>query len=475
MLIDIVCPESITGSNNYSSEPPLGIVALFSSLPENYRKNVRILDATIMSQVEIEKEVEERKAGIVALSCITYNYSNALRIAKIAKTNGAFVVCGGIHITHRRDAILNKMQKGERAIDFLVTGYGEPTLSPLITSLINGLPFDAIPNLSYIKDGQIVINHLDNRKSGADPLDKPLDYSKTDFVKYSSYFIPQGNLKNVKMVGSTYTQRGCPYIGDKKCTFCSIEHLNLWRSAELFEQDLTSLVSQYNIDHVRITDANFTVSVKRMNEIADVANRVFDKTGIRPVFHCFARADEINHQTADILQRLNVVSLMVGYEAGSDRMLKSMNKNITKDENIQATQLLKNYGIEVIVGGLVLGVEGESETTLLETIGFINEIQKINNTNTIMATPLIPLPGSTCFNQLLEKLKQEDLTKYIELNAEDNFNLEELIELWNYYFCKASLFRIIEVCEQVEKILPIGIRLIDLKGKIHEQGTACNN
>jgi radical SAM superfamily enzyme YgiQ (UPF0313 family) len=282
-MIDIIYPASNTGSDNYSSEPPLGIIALFSSLPENYRKIVRFLDGTIMSQVEIEKAVEERKAGIIALSCTTYNYSNALRIAEIAKANGAFVVCGGIHITHRRDAILKKMQKGERAIDFLVTGYGEPVFTKLIDSLINGLPFDTIPNLSYVKDGQIVANHLDNRKSGADPLENPLDYSKTDFAKYSSYFKPTGNLSDVKLVGSTYTQRGCSYTGNKKCTFCSIEHLNLWRSEELFEQDLTSLITKYNIDHVRIADADFTVSVKHMSSIADAANRVLDKTGIRPV------------------------------------------------------------------------------------------------------------------------------------------------------------------------------------------------
>ena len=465
MLIDIVYPESNTGSGNYSSEPQLGIIALYSSLPDAYRQNVRILDSTIMAQSEIEDAVEERKADIIALSCTTYNYSNALRVAEIAKTYGAFVVCGGIHITHRRDAILKKMQKGERAIDFLVTGYGEPVFTKLITSLINGLSFDTIPNLSYIRDGQIIINHLDNRKSGADPLDTPLDYSKTDFAKYSSHFKPQGNLSNVKKVGSVYTQRGCSYTGNKKCTFCSIEHLNLWRSPELFEQDLTSLITKYNIDHVRISDADFSVSVKHMSKIADAANSVFDKTGKRPVFHCFARADEINHQTVNILQKLNAVSLFVGYESGSNRMLKSMNKHITRDDNIQATQLLKQYGIDVITGSYVLGADGEDETTLSETMDFIYEIQKIDNTRTMMATPLIPLPGSMCFNQLLEKLKQEDLAKFTELNAEDDFNLDELIELWNYYFCNVSLSRLIEVCEQVEKILPIGIRLIDMKGK----------
>jgi radical SAM superfamily enzyme YgiQ (UPF0313 family) len=463
MLIDLVYPASNTGSNNYSSEPPLGIIALFSSLPENYRQNVRFLDSTIMTQEEIEQAIEERKADMIALSCTTYNYSNALRIAEIAKSNEAFVVCGGIHITHRRDAILYKMQRGKRPIDFLITGYGEPAFAALITSLINGMPLDTIPNLSYIKDGQIVITHLDNKRSGADPLYKSLDYSKIDFVKYSSYFKPQGNLNNVKIVGSTYTQRGCAYTGHKKCTFCSIEHLNLWRSSELFEQDLLSLVTKYHVDHIRISDADFTVNVKHMSRITDAANNIFEKTSIRPVFHCFARADEINHQTTSILKRLNAVSLMVGYESGSDKMLKAMNKHVTKKENLQATLLLKDYGIEVVAGGLVLGIEGEDETTLSETMDFVNEIKSIGNTTTMVATPIIPLPGSLCFTRLLEKLKQENLPKFLQLNIEDNFNLEELIELWNYYFCNVSLSRLIDISKQVEKILPIGIRLIDMQ------------
>ena len=324
-----------------------------------------------------------------------------------------------------------------------------------------------IPNLSYISNGKIVVNQLDNRRSGACPLTVPLNYDKIDFQKYSSYFQPQGNLSNVKIVGSTYTQRGCAYAGHQKCTFCSIEQMNLWRSPELFEQDLYNLITKYNVDHVRIADADFTISIKHISKIADAANRVFEKTGYRPVFHCFARADEINHEKARILNELNAVSLMVGYESGSDKMLKAMNKHITKEENFQATRLLKDYGIEVINGGLVLGCEGENEETLSETIEFLHELKRINNTRTMMATPLIPLPGSPCFDRLLQKLLLVSPLKFQELNNADEFDLVELIELWNYYFCNVSLSRIIEVCEQVEKMFSIGIRLIDMKREMH--------
>lgn len=462
MLVDLVYPASGSGSENYSSEPPLGPIALYSSLPEVYRKNVRFLDSTILSQTEIELAVLERKAAVVALSCTTYNYQNALKVAALAKKNGSYVVCGGVHVTHRRDAILTKMQNGERPIDFLITGYGEPAFSPLLHALIDGSSLKGIPNLSYINDGRIVINPLINKKNGNDPLTIPLDYSKIDFKKYSEKFIPYGNLSSTRNPGSTFTQRGCVYSGKRKCTFCSIEQMNPRRSPELFEQDLITLISKYNVDQVRISDADFTMDVRHMSRIADAANRAFDKTDIRPVFHCFARADEIDEQRAAILKRLNVVSLMIGYESGSDQMLSVMQKHTNKEMNIKSTQLLKKYGIDVICGGLVLGAEGESEATLSETIQFVKELKQVGNTGTMMATPLIPLPGSLCFERLLKKLSKENSLKFQELNNADDFDLEELVELWNKYECKIPVARLVEVANEIETIFPIGIRLIDL-------------
>jgi magnesium-protoporphyrin IX monomethyl ester (oxidative) cyclase len=432
----------------------LGPIALYSSLPEEYRKNVRFLDSTIMQQSEIERNVEQRKAEIVAISCTTYNYPNALKVAEIAKEHHAHVICGGIHITHCRDAILGKMQKGERPIDFLVTGYGEPALTPIITALINKSTFENIPNLSYILNGKIIINTLENKKSGCDILSIPMNYELIDFKAYSSYFKPQGRLSNVTMVGSTYTQRGCAYAGKQKCSFCSIEQINLMRSPELFGQDLITLISK-GVDHVRITDADFTKDIKHMEKITNMASKVFEETGKRSIFHCFARADEITPQKIDILKRLNAVSLMIGYESGSDTMLSTMNKHLTRQDNLQGTRLLKDSGIEVINGGLVLGAEGETEATLAETMDFLKELKQINNTTTMVATPLIPLPGSTCFKKLLQK--------YPYLKSKDVFNIRELVELWNHYFCDVSLNRLIEICAEIEKIYTIGICLVDFK------------
>lgn len=462
MIIDLIYPSSVTGSENYSAEAPLGPIALYTSLPFKYRKNTRFLDSTILTQVAIEQKVLNRKANIIAISCTTYNYPNALKIATISKEFGATVIFGGIHITHLRDAILSKMKSGERPIDYLITGYGEPAFYPLINSIENNEDLSEIPNLSFVKDGEIIINKIKNNKFGVDPLHVPLDYTEIDFEKYSENFKPFGNLKNTKIPGSVFTQRGCAYTGNKKCTFCSIEHLNPIRSPELFKEDLKTLLTTYNADHIRITDADFTIGIQHMKRISNVAKEVFNETKKNPLFHCFARADEIDEQRIEILKQLNTVSVLIGYESGSNYMLNVMQKSTTQEMNLYSTKLLKKYGIDVICGGLVLGAEGENENTLKDTLDFVKKLKKIDNTGSIMSTPLIPLPGSIAFKRLLNKLKTVDKQKYIELLSTDIFDLEEIIYLWNRYMCEVSVSRLLEISDEIENLFPPGIRLINL-------------
>jgi radical SAM superfamily enzyme YgiQ (UPF0313 family) len=286
MTIDLIYPGSVSGSENYSSEAPLGPIAVYSSLPPALRENVRFLDSTLLSYAEIEQAVLQRKADVVALSCTTFNYSNAIRLAQLAKDSGSRVVLGGIHITYLRDAILAQMLQGNRPVDCLVTSYGEPALGPLLTALGNGTSLREIPNLSFIEGGKIVVNQALSPRFGSDPLTVPLDYSAMDFKQYSRKFQPFGNLSAARIPGSTFTQRGCAYAGGRKCTFCSIEQINPRRAAELFEQDIITLVTRHNVDHVRITDGDFTTDIRHMSRMADAAQKAFEQTGKRPVFHC---------------------------------------------------------------------------------------------------------------------------------------------------------------------------------------------
>lgn len=462
MAVDIVYPGSASGSENYSSEPPLGPIALYSSLPEAARKNVRFLDSTILAQREIEQAILARRADVVAISCTTFNYANALRLAQLAKENGAAVIFGGIHVTYLRDVILAKMFQGERPIDVLVTGYGEHAFGALLDALSNETPLTGIPNLCYIANGRVVVNPACNPRFGTDPLKVSLDYSCVDFRPYSKRFHGCGNLNGVRNIATVFTQRGCSHSGSRKCTFCSIEQMNPRRPPDLFEQDITTLITQHNADHIRINDGDFTLDIRHMSNMADAAQRAFEKTGKRPAFHCFTRADELDEARVAVLKRLNVVSVFIGYESGSNQMLRVMQKFITREQNLHATRLLKEQGIDVICAGLVLGAEGESEATLRDTFDFLKELKAIGNTRTLIATPLIPLPGAPSFTRLLNTLSTVDPAKSQALAVADELDLDELVELWNENMSQVSLARLTEVCDYIASEFPVGIKWLDL-------------
>lgn len=473
MTVDLVYPASVSGSENYSSEPPLGPIALYSSMREGWRAQVRFLDSTVMSQSDIEQAVNTRKAAVVAISCTTFNYANAVRLAEVAKQNGAWVVFGGIHVTHMRDKILAKMLRMERPIDFLVAGYGEPTFSPLLKALATGDPVSAIPNLGYVQDGRITVTPSAYARHGEDPLTEPLNYDLVDFSQYSAKFERYGILRSVRISASTYTQRGCAYAGSRKCTFCSIEEVNPRRSAHLIEQDITTLITAHQADHIRISDGDFTVNIRHMARVADAADRASAQTGHRPTFYCFTRADEIDEVRIKLLKRLNVTSVFIGYESGSNKMLQAMRKFTTKEQNLRSTELLKQHGIEVVCAGIVLGAEGETEATLQETLRFVRELKAIGNTCALVATPLIPLPGSPCFTRLLQVMAKKDPDKYRQLAAADDFDIFELVQLWNKYMCNAPLASVLRVGEEIAGQFRMGIRLLSFTGEERER-LSCN-
>lgn len=455
--IDLVYPSSVTKSENYSSEPPLGLVALYSSLRKGNRKNIKLLDSTIMTQTQIEAEIETRKSNLVAISCTSFNYSNAIKIAEIAKNNSSLVIVGGIHITFLQNQILKKIKEGKRPFDFLVAGFGEPVFDSLITSLKKGNPLNKIPNLSYFDNERIKKNKKKVNTYKQDPLMNPINYEIVDLNKYNPKFKRFGNLENIHSVGSIFTQRGCPYKGDKQCLFCSIERHNIRRSYSLIRNDLISLMDQHNIDHIRINDADFTKNVKHMRSIANISKNISHNSK-KLSFYCFIRSNEINETTLALLKEINVIAVLIGYESGSDEMLNSIQKNTSVIQHLNATQLLMQNGIDVVSGSFVLGGIGESGKTLYETLRFIEKLRAIGNVRSLAATPLIPLPGSLAFTRLLETLEKEDFTKFKELRKIDNFDILELVELWNKYMCKASLPQIIKTIEKIEASLNISIR-----------------
>ena len=115
-----------------------------------------------------------------------------------------------------------------------------------------------------------------------------------------------------------FSSRGCPY----RCRFCASSAY--WDKLRFFSADyvvneIGVLVEDYKVKFITFYDDMFISNVKRLKEIADG----LDREGLlgKVKFSCSCSAPNITDEVARILKEMNVVSVGMGLESGSDKTL----------------------------------------------------------------------------------------------------------------------------------------------------------
>ena len=101
---------------------------------------------------------------------------------------------------------------------------------------------------------------------------------------------------------------------------------------------------------------------------------------------------DITPESVNLMKELNVVSILVGIESGSEEILIKNNKAMSHNQIIQAIQLLAKNRIS-ICPAYVLGLLGESETSLAQTFEMSREIDMFGNVQTCYWNFITRLPG----------------------------------------------------------------------------------
>lgn len=455
----LIYPSSQYETINYSCEPHLGLLVLYSILPEYLKNDTKLLDGSIIEKEDIRKEIIENKPSVVAISCNSFNYGNALELCRVAKSVGAKTILGGIHITNAYQSILRNISLRTKEIDYLYIGNLRNSFRSFIENLVNEQQAEICDGLIDINDWK---ESFQVKFSANDFFLGPIDYSVVDHTKYSSRFIRSGNLLSYKIIGSTYTQIGCPQnLLNRRCAFCSVPQKHFYRSFYNIIQDISTLINDHAIDHIRITDPDFLTNLSRLDELCQFIDERKKALKSNPSFYCFTRADNIK-ENLEIIKRLNIVSTFIGYESGSNQMLKRYNKNITAAKSIQATKLLKNNKVDVTLGSFVIGGMKENAVTLKETLEFIKTLSKIGNVRRILISPMIPYPGSSVFTRLLSELKIKDENTFERIFNTDDLNLNEMIELWNKYFTDVEVEDLRETIKKAHEIIPMGMQYLSV-------------
>jgi anaerobic magnesium-protoporphyrin IX monomethyl ester cyclase len=290
--------------------------------------------------------LDRHRPDVLAISSVTQNYGYAEQYALEAKKRGIRVIVGGMHISSLPQSLSPEM-------DVACLGEGEQTFTELLQLFLATGRFDPadlrrIPGIAF-GDG------IQTESRSTSPRIEDLPHPKRALIGY-------GHRAYV------HTARGCAY----RCVFCSAARYwgNVrYAPAEYVMEELDELVS-HGVRIVRFADDNFVSHVPRLLELAEkIQQRGFHK---RLRFSCWCRANNVTPEVVRTLRAMNVVSVKLGLESGSKRILDYLKGGVTVEQNRRAVTWMKEGGMQVNADFL-FGTPDETEEEMLQTYQFIRQ------------------------------------------------------------------------------------------------------
>lgn len=381
---------------------PISLGLIAACLKENgFTVNVFDNEVECLNKYELNDFIRNSKYDVYGITANAPNYSYIKGISKMIKDlKNKPVILGGPLSTYSYEVVLKNTY-----VDICVLGEGEETAVNLLENMDN---LEKIPGIAYIKNGEVKRTTPRIFKKSRDEYPFPAyelfnmePYLKRELGQYEGWGSRYLNkdVSGIKTLG-LITGVGCPY----SCKFCTRSVIKTrMRSVDNIISEIKFCMDKFNIKGVRFLDDLLIMSERRTLELCEK---------IKPLNILWsgqARTNVINDKLAEAMKDAGCVGIGFGYESGSDRLLKAMNKKVTVEDHKRATRAVKRNGIAIRVQ-IMFGYPGENKESIDETIKFFKEITIPPRRFNI----LTPLPGSEIYDECLTKKIITDEDKYLE-------------------------------------------------------------
>ncbi len=373
---------------------PIGKAYLASVLRAN-GFTTRVLDNALRqySDEQLAAALKECQPDIVGTGGMTLQFNDAKRIARLVRQTcgpNVLLVGGGVHLTI-------KPQEGLEHFDFVVVGEGETTFLELCRTYA-GLrnrtddAYQEIAGLCFTSgDGQVIQTPPREFMRDLDRLPMPA-YDLLAMEEYSDFLIT-----GEKAI-SILTGRGCPY----DCAFCAspllshrqVRHFSLEYTFALIEH----LIRRYGCSNLRIMDDTFASNRKRVFDFCGEIRR----RGLSLKMTCLTHVRTRDPDMFTMMRESGFSVVALGIESGNDRILKLINKGISREDAALAVQNAKDAGL-LVEGLFMIGNMGETRETIEDTIRFAREFNPayrgLRRTGFNYFQFATPFPGSRFFDE----------------------------------------------------------------------------
>ena len=405
--------------------PPLGLLYIAAYLEQYTDHHVEVLDTQVeeLSYPQLQKIIAEKTPDIVGITAMTFTLIDVLKTIQCVKEidRNIPIVLGGPH-----PHIYPQETVELPGVDYVVLGEGEIVFTQLIETIGDRKALKKIPGIVFKENGEIVNTGMSPFIEYLDQLPFPAR-QLTPYQKYSSL------LAKRMPVTTMFTSRGCPY----RCAFCDRPNLGKKfraHSARYVVDEMEACID-LGIHEFLIYDDTFTIHKQRVVEICDeILKRKLDIS-----WDIRARIDTVSEEMLRKLKNAGCERIHYGVEAGTEKILKILNKGITLEQVWQVFRMTKKVGISTL-GYFMIGAPMETREDILQTIAFARKLPA----DFVHITILTPFPATRIYQDGLQQgLFKEDFWQQFAAKPTSDFqprfwdallSREELEELLKYAY-----------------------------------------
>ncbi len=331
--------------------PPIDLLVLSGILNDNFE--VRVLDC-IAGNIS-----PERAAGRIRAQ----KYHAIISLTSTARKDEDFSFLNGLKTFWVGKLVLNagflredprRYLKEYDFIDALITDYTRKGIAGYLNG-DNAESFSGLFTRRNLKSA-FVENSDEEKKMFSYPL------PRHDLFPLRRYRMPQ---TGKRLFTCSLISTGCPY----DCAFCSSSRIPYrLRDVGNLAEELSAIKGQ-GIREVHFPDFTFTADRSHTEEVC----RMMLREKLNLSWDCLTRVDCLDRDLAVLLKQAGCHTIQFGVESGSEPLLRSVGKAVPLDATRRAFRICHDLGIQTIAF-FMIGLPGDSEETVRETIGFAREL-----------------------------------------------------------------------------------------------------
>jgi anaerobic magnesium-protoporphyrin IX monomethyl ester cyclase len=368
---------------------PFGIAILANVLKAN-GFSVTIVDASannLSSQEAVERIIalNPRLVGITSMAHSS-QYCREVSYGLDKNRPDIIQIAGGAWVNEVEEFVLR-----HTALDYVVTGEAEDIIAELVDTLLNSDEVPSLPGLSYLKDGEFV-EVLPEKTTGTGKgfmfiprksfVQVPYPaYDLIDMTYYTTDTTPEeyawfsrvlprlrkeGKAKQHLRVGCITSGRGC--FG--KCDFCGAAR-TARRNSDPWSiiMNMKNLMDTYGVNTFLFMESLTFSSAKWVKSFCEAVIQ----SGLDIYYIAISRGDfRYDEELLELLNKSGCVAINIGFESGSNDMLRAMNKEVTVEQYWKIYEDFMRHEIAVF-GQFVTNMPGETPESLALTAKFVEE------------------------------------------------------------------------------------------------------